>query len=87
MENRPMAISIRDQATREAMKSLTQQDEVYDESGELLGYFTPRVMTNDAYAERELTRAELHARENDPNAVWHTPEEVMARLESLEKAI
>lgn len=82
-----MAISIRDQATREAMQSVTGQTVVYDESGQLLGYFTPRVMTKEEYAERELTRAELHARENDPNAVWHTPEEVMARLESLEKPI
>jgi hypothetical protein len=87
MENRPMAISIRDQATREAMQSATGQTVVYDESGRLLGFFTPRVMTNEECVERELTSEELYARENDPNAVWHTPEEVMARLESLEKTM
>lgn len=80
-----MAISIRDQATREAMKSLTRQDEVYDESGEPLGYFVPRIMPKAQNLELGLTEGELDRIENDPNETWCTAEEVMARLRSLRK--
>jgi hypothetical protein len=80
-----MAISIRDQATREAMQSVTGQTVVYDESGQLLGFFTPRLMSDAEYAEHDITDEEIDQMLNDPNTTWCTAEDVMARLRSLRK--
>jgi hypothetical protein len=52
-----------------------------DESGRCLGFFTPSQRLPN-----EPTIEELKALTDDPNAIWVTPEEVMARLASLNKA-
>lgn len=54
--------------------------EVYDPAGNLVAYLTPA----DPFAGVDLNA--LNRRMDDPNAKWHTPDEVMARLRSLRKA-
>ena len=54
--------------------------EVRTADGRLLGRFTPAKMS---CPEIGLTDEELDELLNDPNAKWHTADEVMARLREL----
>jgi len=59
--------------------------EVFGPQGQLLGRFTPAPRPGMNYPELGLSDEELDLRENDPNAVWFSPDDVMSRLKSLRR--
>jgi hypothetical protein len=80
-----VSILISDQPTVTALTTATGPQDVRGPDGRLLGQFIPAPRAGMTYPELGLTDAELEQRLNDPNAKWHTPEEVMARLREIDR--
>jgi hypothetical protein len=80
-----MPIIIDDRKTASALTAAVGPEEVRTPDGELLGQFIPAAKPKMTFPELGLTDEELERRENDPNAKWHTAEEVMARLRELRR--
>ena len=60
--------------------------EVRGPDGVLLGRFTPAPRPGMSFPELGITDEEMDRRIADPNSVWVTGEEVVARLNSLRDA-
>ncbi|MDB5306784.1 MAG: hypothetical protein JWO38_986 [Gemmataceae bacterium] len=80
-----MSILIRDEPTAAALATATEPQEVRGPDGSLLGQFIPTPKPAMSFSECGLTDEELEQRLNDPNATWHTPEEVMIRLREIDR--
>ena len=80
-----MSISIHDEATIEALSSLSIPEDVCTADGRFLGRFIPAVLSTMTYPEFNKTDEELAREDADPNTIWYTAEEVMQRLQSLSK--
>ena len=82
-----MAVTIRDEASVALLAATTgMKVEVFGPDGRLLGWLTPAPRPGMAFPELGITDEEMDRRINDPNAVWVTGEQVMARLNSLRDA-
>ncbi len=80
-----MSIVIQDEIAIASFSNLSGPDEVRTPDGRLLGRFIPSDSSAMSFPEVCLTDAELDRRLNDPNAVRHTPEQVMARIRELDQ--
>jgi hypothetical protein len=80
-----MPIIIADRQTATLLQAANGPEEVRTADGGLLGKFIPAPRPGLSFPELGLTDEELERRENDPNAKWHTAEEVMARLAELRR--
>ncbi|MBY0514740.1 MAG: hypothetical protein K2P78_12600 [Gemmataceae bacterium] len=80
-----MSILIRDEPTLAAMAAATEPQDVRDADGRLLGRFVPAPTPKMSIPEVGLTDEELDRLENDPNATWVTPEQVMERLREIDR--
>jgi hypothetical protein len=80
-----MSIIIADQQTAALLQTANGPAEVRTADGGLLGKFIPAPRPGLSFPEIGLTDEELERRVNDPNATWHTAEEVMARLRELRR--
>jgi hypothetical protein len=80
-----MSILIRDESTLTALTIASEAQDVHGPDGRLLGRFIPVPKAKMTYPELGMTDEELEERLNDPNATWHTPEEVMARLREIDQ--
>lgn len=78
-----MSITIHDEAMTTALAAVVGEEEVLAADGRLLGRFVPAPKMS--CPELGITDEELMRGLNDPNAVWHTPEEVMARLREIDR--
>jgi hypothetical protein len=78
-----MPLTITDPATLAVLAAATTADEVRSPDGRLLGRFVPAPRPGVSFPELGLTDEELERLENDPNAKWYSPAEVMARLRDL----
>ncbi|MBA4063462.1 MAG: hypothetical protein C0501_07070 [Isosphaera sp.] len=78
-----MPIHIHDAASAAVLSAATGEDELLGPDGRVLGRFVPAPKMS--FPEVGLTDEELEQGLNDPNAVWHTPEEVMARLREIDR--
>jgi len=76
-----MAITVTDEMKNLFTASETTED-IRTSDGQLLGSFVP-AKHKMTYPESGLTDEELDRRINDPNAIWHTTEEVIARLRAI----
>ena len=73
-----------DATMREKLENLVQPLELCDEGGRVLAHLTPVYNTTDrSHLEPQVGEKELRRREQSDK--WHSTEEVMARLQSLEK--
>lgn len=80
-----MSLTITDPATLAALAATTEsQVELRGPDGQLLGRYTPAPRPGLTFPELGMTDEELDRLENNPNAKWHTADEVMARLRSLQ---
>jgi len=79
-----MAITVTDE-----MKNLFTASETTEEirtsDGRILGRFTPAKLLM-TFPELQMTDEELDRIANNPNTIWHTPEQVMARLREIDNA-
>ena len=80
-----MSIQIRDEPTASALAKASTPQEVHGPDGRLLGQFIPAPRPGMSCPEFGLTDDELEQLAHDPNATWHTPEEVMARLREIDR--
>jgi hypothetical protein len=78
-----MPILIADDSTVATLSSVSEPDEVRTADGRLLGQFIPAGTPKISFPEIGATDEELEAWRTDSSAVWHTPEQVMARLRDL----
>ena len=79
-----MSLTITDPAMLATLSTAVGLElEVRGPDGQLLGRFTPAPRPGMHFPEFGMTDAEMELRDNDPNAVYVTPEVVMARLRSL----
>ena len=82
-----MAVTIRDEASVALLAATTgMKVEVLGPDGQLIGWLTPAPRPGMSFPELGITDEEMDRRINDPNAVWVTGEQVMARLNSLRDA-
>lgn len=80
-----MPIIIEDRQTANVLTAAVGPEEVRTVDGRLLGQFIPAAKPKMSFPEIGLTDEELERRVNDPNAKWHTTDEVMARLKELRR--
>src|SRR5436309_1398547 len=80
-----MPIIIEDRQTATLLRAANGPEEVRSADGGLLGRFIPAPRPGMTFPELGLTDEELERRLNDPNAKWHTADEVMARLAELRR--
>jgi hypothetical protein len=80
-----MSIVIRDEPTAAALAKAADPQDVRGPDGKLIGRFIPVAKLTLSFPELDITDEELRQRMNDPNAKWHTPEEVMARLREIDR--
>ena len=81
-----MSVTLPDVASAAVLaQTVGPEVEVFGPDGRLLGRFTPAPRPGMMFPELGMTDEELERLENAPNAKWHTPDEVMARLRSLRK--
>lgn len=81
-----MSVTIRDAASAEALGTTVGSEiEVFGPDGRLLGRFTPAPRPGMPFPEIGMTAEELDRLRNDPNAKWHTADEVMARLRQIDE--
>ncbi len=78
-----MAITIRDDATIQALSISGSPQDVRSADGRLLGQFVPASALTVSFPEFGVSDAELLRRLADPNEKRHTPEEVMERLREI----
>ncbi|QJW99298.1 hypothetical protein FTUN_6901 [Frigoriglobus tundricola] len=79
-----MCITIHDEPTASALASASTPQDVRGPNGTLLGQFIPASLPKVSFPEFGVTDEELERQLNDPNARWHTPEEVMTRLREID---
>jgi hypothetical protein len=80
-----MPLIITDPALIAALVAVTEpQLELQGPDGQLLGRYTPEPRPGIMFPELGMTDEELDRLENNPNAKWHTADEVMARLRALQ---
>jgi hypothetical protein len=84
-EEQTVSIQIRDEPTAAVLARTTDPQDVRGPDGKLIGRFIPVTKLTVSYPELEITDEELLQQVNDPNAIWHTPEEVMARLREIDQ--
>jgi hypothetical protein len=80
-----MPIQIHDEPTVAALSAVTGPEEVRAPDGRLLGQFIPAASPKMSCPELGVTDEELDRIENDPNTIWYTPEQVMARLREIDE--
>jgi hypothetical protein len=80
-----MSITIVDESTAAALATASSPQEIHGPNGILLGQFIPAAVPKVSFPEFGITDDELNRQLNDPNARWHTPEEVMARLREIDR--
>jgi hypothetical protein len=80
-----MSIQIRDESTAAALAKAADPQDLRGPDGKLIGRFIPVGKLTLSFPELDITDEELLQRMNDPNAKWHTPEEVMARLREIDR--
>lgn len=78
-----MSIDITDPQIAAQMAAARETGWVYGPNG-LLGKFVPLAVETPVI-EDEPTTEELERLRTDPNAVWYTPEQVMARLREIDQ--
>ena len=82
-----MAVTIRDEGSVAVLAAATGIEvEVRSPDGLLLGYFTPAPRPGMSFPELGVTDEEMDRLIADPNSVWVSGEQVMARLNSLRDA-
>ena len=79
-----MPIQIHDEPTVAALSAVTGPEEVRAPDGRLLGRFIPAAVAETYIPELDITVEEMERQRNDPNTVWYTPEQVMARLREID---
>ena len=80
-----MAIMIHDEKVARAFSTATGPQQVKAADGQILGNFIPGSQPTMSMPEIGLTDEALLDLVNDPNAVWRSPEEVMARLREIDR--
>jgi hypothetical protein len=80
-----MPIHIHDESTLAALSAATRPEEVRAADGRALGQFIPAAALKMSFPELGISDEELERLGTDPNARWHTPEEVMARLREIDR--
>lgn len=79
-----MSVTINDPAVISTLANVTGVEvEIRSPDGQLLGRFTPEPRPGMSFPELGLTDEELERRDNDPNAVWLSAEQVSARIRAL----
>ncbi|MBO0699151.1 MAG: hypothetical protein J2P46_12210 [Zavarzinella sp.] len=82
-----MAVQIQDEKAVAALAAATGPVELQAPDGRVLGRFEPvQPSKKVSYPELGITDEEFEARVNDRSVRWYTPDEVMARLRSLQKS-
>ncbi|MGL6074765.1 MAG: hypothetical protein ACRC8S_11445 [Fimbriiglobus sp.] len=82
-----MSLTIHDPASANILgTSVGHAVEVFGPDGRLLGRFTPAPRPGMAFPEFGMSDEDIEKIIKDPNAKWHSGEEVMARLSSLRDA-
>ena len=82
-----MAVTIRDEGSVAVLAAATGIEvEVRSPDGLQLGYFTPAPRPGMSFPELGVTDEEMDRLNADPNSVWVSGEQVMARLNSLRDA-
>jgi len=82
-----MSLQITDPATLSRFSvAIGSKLEVRGPDGKLLGYFNPAPRRGMEFPEFGKSLEEANRELNDPNAIWVTGEQVMARLRSLRDA-
>jgi hypothetical protein len=79
-----MSITIPDEATAAALSAAAEPAEVLGPDGRVLGRFIPAA-EKMSYPELGVTDAELDRTADDPNGVWYTTEQVLARLREIDR--
>jgi hypothetical protein len=84
LEEAAMSIQIPDDTTASALAAADGPQDVHGPDGRLLGRFIPTGKPGTSFPEVGLTDEQLEQRVNDPNATWHTADQVMARLREID---
>jgi hypothetical protein len=80
-----MSIKINDEKIASQFSGTNVPQEVIGPTGLKLGQFIPVGGNATIFPELGISDEELFRILNDPNEVWRTPEEVMARLREIDK--
>jgi hypothetical protein len=81
-----LSITIRDDLAVKQLGDAIGPQEIYTPDGRLIGQFIPSRRPGLSFPELGITDAEFERKLDDPNAVWYTPEQVMARLREIDRS-